>query len=454
MRPETYSGRPDAGSPSAKAQQLWSRWVLQTARNWQDVADVVRMTDIDLIDQDHRKIVELTLELGNVLQSGEFDLKKIRLQSTALENLYAYSEYHFHREERLIQQFDLPYIDRQRSQHHALLARLRTVIGDFEQGRLTATMNLKSSVLEWWVSHINELDYQTFSQEGMVERIIHSADNWEAMQDVVKPVGIADLDAEHRQLAVMALWLVKAARQGGETKENLYLALYQAAEAHFQHEEKLITAHGLPGLDEHSRQHAKFLQGLQAYVDAWDKGDRVVSEESLYAILGWWVAHINEVDAPFFSFDRVSEHVFTSVSEWDDFRRFIRPSCVPQIDQDHEVISSLLLRIDRLAVLADGEEATARWLEYFDSIIAVIRKHFTEEQALMAQHQLPVANVHRDEHEKFLLLLSGYREDVAHRRLLVSATLKQHILDWWVNHANQFDYPTFSALEWDDSFTL
>lgn len=454
MKPDPYSGRPDAGSPAAKAQQLWSHWVLQTARNWQDVADVVRMTDIDIIDQDHRKIVELTLELGDVLHGGGFDLQKIRLQSAALENLYAYSEYHFHREERLIQQFGLSYIDRQRSQHRALLARMRGVIGDFEQGRLTATMNLRNSILEWWVGHINELDYRTFTQEGLVDRVIHAADKWEAIQDVVKPVGIADLDAEHRQLAVMALWLVQAARRGDDTPENLYLALYQAAEAHFQHEEKLIAAHGLPGLDEHSRQHAKFLQGLQTFVDAWEKGERAVSEESLYAILGWWIAHINEVDAPFFSFDRVSEHVFTSVTDWNDFRRFLRATCVPQIDQDHEVISSLLLRIDRLSIQADDGQGTARWLEYFDSIIAVIRKHFAEEQELMARHQLPLANVHRDEHEKFLLMLAAYRDDVAHRRLLVSATLKQHILDWWVNHANQFDYPTFSALEWDDSFNL
>ncbi|TAN50760.1 MAG: hypothetical protein EPN21_08185, partial [Methylococcaceae bacterium] len=426
----------------------------QTARSWQDMADIVQPTNIDVIDQDHRKIIELTLELSNVLHGDKIDLKKIQAQSAALENLYTYAEYHFQREERLIEQFGLPYGDKQKKQHHDLLQHLRGAIGDFEQGRLTALLNLKSAILDWWVTHFNEVDYLTFNQEGMTERIIRSADSWEALQDIVKSVGILDLDAEHRQLAVLALWFLQDARQGGATQENRYLALYQAAEAHFRHEEALIASHGLPDLERHKTLHDGLLATLRAWVDAWEQGDHVVSVESLQVILIWWITHINEVDAPFFSAERVSRHVFTRVSQWDEFRIFLRFTGVAEVDYDHEIITSLMLRIDQPTVVASADATDdvklKQWLVFFDTMIDVVRKHFAEEQKLMAEHRLPLSKIHCNEHARFLQLMLGYRENIAHGRMLISAVFKQHILDWWVEHVNQFDYPTFSVLKLDD----
>jgi|GEM_PF-767233 len=444
---------PDAHLPFTKADQCWTRWIFQTARNWPDIANIVRTTGIDAIDLDHRKLTELTLEISNLLENTNergFDLKNIEVQAAILEKMYIFSEHHFAREERLIQQFELPYEEKQKRQHQAFLSILRGAINDFGQGRLTASFNLKGVILEWWVTHINEVDYHTFNQKHMANNIIRSANSWEAIQDIVKSVGIPDLDAEHRQLAVLVLWLVECLKNQQEMKGNLYLTLYQAAATHFQHEEKLIAAHSLPGLEMHREQHNKFLSSIRVFIDDWERSDtHYVSVENLQIILGWWITHINEIDAPCFSFDRISTHVFTAATDWDELSRFIRKTGITRVDHDHEIITTLVLRIDQLASpnhQTNDQQTRTILLDFFDTLTGIVHKHFAHEQLLMESHQSTLRKIHCDDHAKFLQMIADYRNDVAHDRLAISNTLKQYILDWWVNHINNFDYPTFSSL--------
>lgn len=446
------SSHPQIIAPFAKAEQHWTRWVFQTAQDWSDIVDIIRMTDVDAVDQDHRKLTEITLELNDLLSETDgkqsFDLKKIAAQSAVLENLYTFSKHHFQREEHLIQQFNLPSLDMQKRQHAKFLDMVLNALDDFSQGRLTISLTLKSSILEWWISHINDVDYYTFNKGNLAAGIIGSTNSWETLQEIIKPMHIQSLDYDHQQLAKKILGLVDIVQHHEVMEENLFLDLYRSIKEHFDHEEEFIAKHNLPGLDFHHDQHAQFLESLSAFVEDWEDGIHEVSPESLRAILSWWITHINEIDAPFFSSELLSATIFTAANDWHDFETFILPVGIERIDEDHKKITTVLLRIDQLAIVdaASSEMALNQWLAFFDDLYAMVNHHFIKEQSLMETHHLSLRQIHIDEHDKFLKILRNYRDDVKHGRLIVSSILKQHILDWWVNHINQLDIPTFSHL--------
>ncbi len=51
--------------------QNWTRWILQTARKWEDIDEIIKITGIDTIDNDHRKMAEYALEINNLIDLFE-----------------------------------------------------------------------------------------------------------------------------------------------------------------------------------------------------------------------------------------------------------------------------------------------------------------------------------------------------------------------------------------------
>ena len=39
----------------------WGRWVMQTARTWDDLSPVIRACGLDSVDDDHRRMIEYEL---------------------------------------------------------------------------------------------------------------------------------------------------------------------------------------------------------------------------------------------------------------------------------------------------------------------------------------------------------------------------------------------------------
>lgn len=421
-----------------EAERHWVRWVMQTARNWDDIATVVKRTDIDMIDDDHQKLTELTLQINNLLdttskENRQFDLTAIQRQRHILESLYTYAEHHFHREEDLIQKLGLPDADKQKKQHEIFLNMLRTTLDDFNQGRLTVSIHLKQWVLEWWVRHINEVDYQTFRQENLIDHILAKPATWAYLIPLIKPTGIASIDAEHHQLIYVATDWVKAL-QAGQDGAQLLNKLEHCAREHFINEERLIEQHGLPGLENQKEQHTKFLETLHAFTT--DKStDPVVG---IRLILNWWISHINDADSMSFSAEQLDEIVFDGAISWEQLEKFVLSTGVAKLDAEHRTIAEGMLGLDTVS------DATVT-LAKLDDMITLARHHFSDEESLMAHVGAPVLRVHSDNHLLFLEMVQGYRDDIAQGRLLVSKGLKRHLLAWWIRHIREYDMPAYGA---------
>jgi len=166
---------------------------MQTARTADDLTEIIRKMQIGIVDLDYRQIMSIILELSNLVESynaGNFDLSDIRSQGVVLRDLYDCVVTHFERELLILEKYDLPLLGRQRQQHSEFLELLSSYIDEFEEGRLTVTVDLKQTILGWWVSHINTVDYQSFSQENGIPREVREAQTWD---DVLGVINSADV---------------------------------------------------------------------------------------------------------------------------------------------------------------------------------------------------------------------------------------------------------------------
>ena len=198
----------DIQQKESRVSETWNRWVMQTAKTWADVSSVIKETGIEAIDYDHRRMTEAVLEINNLLElieGGGLQMESIRQQERVLENLYAYASRHFARELRLIKKYNLPCLKEQIAAHKEFLTMLNGMIQDFREGRLTASNSIRTVILDWWIRHINELDYISFCSENWTAAVIKNATDWKDLVHLLRRTGVDSLDNEHREMTVHAL---------------------------------------------------------------------------------------------------------------------------------------------------------------------------------------------------------------------------------------------------------
>lgn len=111
-------------------------------------------------------------------------------------------------------------------------------------------------------------------------------------------VGIASIDAQHRQLVGMINELHDAMR-GGRGREALvaiFDAMLKYTSYHFGHEEKLFQLHGYTGGDAHKREHEQLVKDALALKQRFERGDLVITIDTLDFLNDWLRKHIQGSD--------------------------------------------------------------------------------------------------------------------------------------------------------------
>ncbi|WP_027186568.1 bacteriohemerythrin [Desulfovibrio inopinatus] len=143
----------------------WTRWVLQSARVWDDVSDIVQVIGIKGVDEDHRKFTQYALDLNIVIQAfhnSNVSLDNLKKGEEIFTLLIDYAGLHFNREEKIMTEMNSPLKEAHLEQHAFFLKMIQDHYSDFKRGRLQMVSGLKLSILDWWVNHINVVDYNTF----------------------------------------------------------------------------------------------------------------------------------------------------------------------------------------------------------------------------------------------------------------------------------------------------
>lgn len=101
---------------------------------------------------------------------------------------------------------------------------------------------------------------------------------------------------------------------------------------------------------------------------------------------------------------------------------------IPEIDQQHSRIVSLLNKLNAAVKKNEAPEVIAR---LFDDLIALVRAHFKTEDCLMEEHEYLGKDAHVNEHQRLVLELGYLKEKfILGSELLVLQSLK----DWLLNH--------------------
>lgn len=440
----------------------WTRWVMQTARSWDDISNIINKTGVDSIDNDHKQMTEVVLEINSLIdvyESGEIDLNSIHEQGRILQTLYSYASRHFDREIEIIEKFGLPGLEVQKTQHKLFLDMLTGFIEDFNEGRLAVSLNLKSAVLEWWVRHINTVDTNTFSRDNWTQAAIDNARTWDDVVEIIRPMGNELLDVEHREMTEIALGLMQFVDEDQPNLtavDQVFVDLLTCAHRHFGHEEDFLRAYDLPDLADQEKQHEHFIAMLENYRKSIQAGDRKVDRALQSSILKWWVNHINVVDYNAFSLEKQGYKILSSATSWEQAKRFIHRTGNETVDDDHKAITEHILMIDGLIDAmtgVSGEGSLSVGYSFFQELYVLCQKHFEHEEAFMRAADYPGYALHKEQHDRFLMSLTRYRKDFASGRAVASHHMKNFILKWWVEHIKEFDMRAFggrheTASEW------
>jgi hemerythrin len=118
-------------------------------------------------------------------------------------------------------------------------------------------------------------------------------------------VGVEELDGQHQRLVKILNRLLTTHEPidtNSETISETLMAMTRYAQEHFKAEEKLMEAHGYPGLEEHKQLHRAYRRKTVDLSTATTLGIDAVPEFLLAYLFDWWVHHILEEDMKYKAF--------------------------------------------------------------------------------------------------------------------------------------------------------
>ncbi|MBF0193800.1 MAG: hemerythrin family protein [Magnetococcales bacterium] len=129
---------------------LMKNQFLENKIAWKDEYSV----GIDIIDEDHKKLLDLIVQLFKILNKA----KKDERATLVLDELIEYTVTHFDREEELMKKHEYPELETHIKEHE----NMREKIKEFRVAISTNTNKVSSEVLQflqdWLVNHISVTD--------------------------------------------------------------------------------------------------------------------------------------------------------------------------------------------------------------------------------------------------------------------------------------------------------
>jgi hemerythrin len=111
---------------------------------------------IDMIDTQHKKLIDLTNTLYEGCLAGEEEAKRY-FQKT-IQGTVDYVKYHFSAEEKLMEHFGYPDIINHKSQHASFIMKILEDVKSFQSGKKFVPNAFVRYLKDWILSHIAVMD--------------------------------------------------------------------------------------------------------------------------------------------------------------------------------------------------------------------------------------------------------------------------------------------------------
>ena len=109
-------------------------------------------TGIELIDGQHRELIQLTNELYAACLQGDGMAREVFRD--ALRRVVDYTRYHFAVEEALLERIGFPVLVCHRKQHETLIKEVLEAVKDYEGGRKFVPNVFVRTLKDWVLTHI------------------------------------------------------------------------------------------------------------------------------------------------------------------------------------------------------------------------------------------------------------------------------------------------------------
>jgi hemerythrin-like metal-binding protein len=124
-------------------------------------------TGIKDIDEDHKKLLNLinNLQAAVLCNTGE------TFERYNLEQLVAYTQFHFAREEKLMEELDYINYEAHKGQHDQMILKVKGFVRQYDKLGRDALKDVPNYLRLWLVQHINHTDKQYvsfFKEKGVV----------------------------------------------------------------------------------------------------------------------------------------------------------------------------------------------------------------------------------------------------------------------------------------------
>lgn len=119
---------------------------------------------VPAVDHDHKVLIGLINGLGEATR-GDHDVTQVI--AGALATLIAYTQYHFEREEKMMEACDYPDLETHREEHNALTAEVMALKERFLSGESDLTIEGMLVFLTGWLNHhilLQDMEYRSYAE--------------------------------------------------------------------------------------------------------------------------------------------------------------------------------------------------------------------------------------------------------------------------------------------------
>lgn len=122
---------------------------------WRDIYS----TNIDEIDKQHKKLLEIGSELSGLIRSRDDEDHYDEIVEL-LDELKSYTIYHFKAEEELMEKYGYEGLDEHKKTHQNFIDKINEVDGeDIDSNQKGVTMEILVFIADWIEKHILKVDH-------------------------------------------------------------------------------------------------------------------------------------------------------------------------------------------------------------------------------------------------------------------------------------------------------
>ena len=121
----------------------------------------------DLIDEQHKKLVEMINELYSAFISGTAQKKAADI----VNEMIKYTDYHFKTEEKFFEEFNYPEIDEHKIIHKSFVDKVIEVKEGLDSKKVTVSYDIMNFLRKWLLEHILQEDkkFAKFFKDNNIE---------------------------------------------------------------------------------------------------------------------------------------------------------------------------------------------------------------------------------------------------------------------------------------------